>query len=195
MNYQKEKHFRYQGFDYSADGYYFVTICTDNRRLFFGKIIDGKSELSAVGEIAKKCWLDIPSHFPFVELDEFVVMPNHVHGIIYINRGVGTQDFAFLHNYKNKFGPQSGNLSSIIRGFKIGVFKNSKPLNNDFSWQPRFHDRIIRNGEELNAIKQYIMDNPLKWHLDRNNPENILRHENIPSRNNGTQDIAFLRSE
>jgi putative transposase len=184
MNYKTEKHFRYQGFDYAADGYYFTTICVDHRMSSFGRIKDGKMQLSAAGEIARKCWLEIPSHYSFVKLDEFVVMPNHLHGIVIINRGEGTQDDAFMKKYKNKFGPQTGNLSSIIRGFKIGVVKNTKSINIYFSWQPRFHDRIIRNGEELNAIRQYIMDNPLKWHLDRNNPDNT-----------GTQDIAFLRED
>ena len=137
-----------------------------------------------IGKIAEKCWREIPRHFPFVKLDEFVIMPDHLHGIIEITennfvgtQSVGTQNFAFLRydEYRNKFGPQSKNLSSIIRGYKIGVTNYAKQHNIQFAWQPRFHDRIIRNGIELNRVRQYIMDNPEKWESDKNNQENILR--------------------
>lgn len=114
--------------------------------------------LSEIGKFADQCWVEIPNYFPFVKLGEFVVMPNHIHGIIIIekkddgrfsNRGVETQDFASLRSTKqnslNTFGPQSRNLASIIRGFKIGVTKRAKKVTADFKWQPRYHDHIIRN--------------------------------------------------
>lgn len=102
--------------------------------------------LSAVGHIANSCWYEIPNHFPFVELDGYVIMPNHVHGIVIINKSddghnVETQDFASLPP-KNQFGPQSKNLASIVRGFKIGVTKNARKLDPCFAWQSRFHDHI-----------------------------------------------------
>lgn len=185
MFYKYEKQYRYKGYNYAENGFYFVTICTKNREIFFGNIIKTLDnvfvELSKIGKMVKKYWLEIPKHFPFVELDEFIIMPNHIHGIILINKNVGTQNVGtrrnakfcvptdvFLREYRNEFGPQSKNLSSIIRGFKIGATKYAKNNNIIFGWQPRFHDRIIRNDEELNRIRQYIIDNPLKWEIDRN---------------------------
>ena len=123
---------------------------------------------TVIGNIAYQFWRDIPVHFPFVELDEFVVMPNHVHGILFFNKPE-QQDWR-----ANKFGPQSGNLGSVIRGYKAGVKGFATTNGIEFGWQPRFHDRIIRSEKELNRIRQYILDNPEKWHLDKNNPENLL---------------------
>lgn len=192
MSFKTKKQYRHQGYNYDEDGYYFITICTKNRELFFGKINNGEIKYSLLGEAAKKCWSEIPKHFPFTKLDEFVIMPNHIHGIIIIRHednvavgtqnfvfrsagdvtgNGGTQDFAFLREtvYGNKFGPQSKNLGSIIRGFKIGVTKFANQNNLFFAWQSRFHDRIIRDEDELNRIRQYIVDNPFNWLRDRNN--------------------------
>ncbi len=154
---------RLQGYDYGLNGAYFVTINIKDRSPHFGSIRNEMMGLSFLGCWVWSCWYEIPFHFPFVFLDEFVVMPDHVHGIIFINR-LGTQDFGSLTGqYKNKFGPQSKNLSSIIRGFKIGVTKYARRHGLDFCWQARFHDHIIRNGTELNRIRQYIRDNPKNY--------------------------------
>ncbi len=134
-------------------------------------------QLSIIGEMAQKYWHEIPQHFPFVKLGEFVVMPNHVHGIIIIDKPtvdyttvmVETQNFASLpssQHRKNKFGPQSKNLASIVRGYKIGVTKNARQINPDFAWQPRFYDHIIRNQKSFFDISQYIINNPLNWTND-----------------------------
>src|SRR5690606_5048323 len=166
--------------DYGADAAYFVTICTKSRIPYFGKVIDGMVQLSEIGEMAQQCWSEIPVHFPFVILDEFVVMPNHIHGILVIDKGntdnngnVETQDFASLQTdhtrYKpvvNIYGPQSKNLASIIRGFKIGVTKSAKLMHADFAWQSRYHDHIIRDQAEHERIVSYIQDNPLYWQDD-----------------------------
>ena len=120
---------RLQNYDYSQNGYYFITICTKDREHYFGQITDGKIQPSEIGKMAQKFWLEIPNHFPFVILDEFIVMPNHVHGILVIEKNnndvrVETQNLASLQiPPQNKFGPQSKNLASIIRGYKIGVKK------------------------------------------------------------------------
>jgi putative transposase len=195
---------RMQGYDYSQNGYYFITICTYKKIHYFGNIINKKMILSEIGEIVHDCWLNISNHFQFVILDDFIIMPNHVHGIIQIckhnkNQIVETQHLASpeteqisTHNAinktqniaslrgrehdewkPNKFGPQSQNLASIIRGFKIGVTKYANDNNIDFQWQPRFHDRIIRDESALYGIREYIRNNPEKWHHDRNNKENI----------------------
>jgi len=133
--------------------------------------------LSEIGKMAEKYWLEIPDHFPFVILDAFVIMPNHVHGIIIIDKpydehNVETQNIASLQlpqplKQKNKFGPQSQNLSSIIRGFKIGVTKHALLINHGFAWQPRFYDHIIRDEKSYHQIADYIRNNSLKWQDDR----------------------------
>jgi len=120
---------RWVDWDYSSNASYFVTISVANRAHVFGEIVKDEIKLSPLGQSAQDCWDEIPTHFPFVELGGFVVMPNHVHGVVIINKNgnVETQNFASLPPQpdvpKNRFGPQSQNLASIIRGYKIGVTK------------------------------------------------------------------------
>jgi len=170
---------RIKNYDYAQDGYYFVTICAKNKIECFGKIINGKMILNEIGKKANQCWLEIPKHFPDVSLDEHIIMPNHLHGIIAIETPmvVGAQNFVPLQREQiNKFQhivPRS--LGSIIRGFKIGVTKWCRDNNhNEFQWQRNYYDRIIRNEKELDKIRKYIFENPLKWELDRNNLENLF---------------------
>lgn len=173
---------RLKNWDYGWNAVYFVTICTENREYFFGDVEDGVMVLNEIGKIANDCWLEIPEHFPFVQLGKHVVMPNHVHGIVVIDkpddgrddgRNVETQNFASLQSdqpessTKNKFGPQSKNLASIIRGFKIGVTKNARLINQGFAWQARYHDHIIRNDKSFDQISEYIINNPLNWSDDQ----------------------------
>ena len=165
---------RLPSWDYGANAPYFVTICTKNREMFFGKIIKNIVNLSPIGEIAHKYWLEIPKHFPFVELDEFIIMPNYIHGIIVINKPVESQNIAGINVetqniaslQKNKFGPQSQNLGSIVRGFKSGVTTYAKINNLKFAWQPRYYDHIIRNYASWERIRQYIQLNPNNWLAD-----------------------------
>lgn len=175
---------RHPAWDYGWNAAYFVTICTKNRICWFGDIIEAADEqqmqFSNIGKIANQCWLEIPAHFPFVKLGNHIIMPNHVHGIIIIDKPddpdetdvqyMQRRDAKFCVSTTNtsaqpmnRFGPQSKNLASIIRGFKIGVTKNARQINPKFVWQPRFHDHIIRNEKSFNNISQYIMNNPSKW--------------------------------
>ncbi|MBD3616531.1 MAG: hypothetical protein HUJ22_08155 [Gracilimonas sp.] len=142
-----------------------------------------KMQLSEIGKIAETCWMDTPEHFPFVKLGEFIVMPNHVHGIIIIAKaddarnktgakhGIETQNLASLRpgnqNPLNEFGPQSRNLASIIRGFKIGVTKRARKIQPDFKWQSRYYDHIVRDRKSFNTISEYIRNNPVKWATDK----------------------------
>ncbi len=168
---------RLQSWGYSSPGYYYVTICTKDRAEYFGEIRNGIMGLNEIGIQAVFCIQKISSHFPHVILDEWIIMPNHIHLVIIIKSTVETQNFASLQNAikpnYNKFGPQSKNLASIIRGFKIGVTKFTRNNNVNFQWQPRYYDHIIRNDNELYRIRKYIKYNPLKWEIDRNNPNNI----------------------
>ena len=151
--------------DYGWNASYFVTICTYHQNCYFGDIVNEEMVLSDIGEIAQQCWLQIPEHFPFVKLDVFIIMPNHVHGIVIIDKNDdGRNDEP---SSKNKFGPQSKNLPSIIRGFKIGVTKNARMINKDFAWQAKYYDHIIRNDKSYNNISEYIENNPITWGKDK----------------------------
>ncbi len=113
-----------------------------------------------IGNVAINNWLDIPNHYPFVLLDSFILMPNHLHGILLIckeEEGEWKQ---------NKFGGQSQNIPSIIRGFKASVKQYAKRKNISFDWQERYYDRIIRNQQELINTRQYISNNPANWKKD-----------------------------
>jgi putative transposase len=164
---------RMKEWNYSKGGYYFVTICTLNGECIFGEVVEEKVQLSSVGKIVAEEWKKTERIRNNVLLDTWIVMPNHVHGIIIVdNDDVETHCHASLP-YKNKFGPQRNNLSSIIRGFKSSTTVRIRSIKHKFSWQSRFYDHIIRNEKSLSKIREYILNNPLKWELDKNNPENL----------------------
>ncbi|MBS1258552.1 MAG: hypothetical protein MAG551_01611 [Candidatus Scalindua arabica] len=172
----KRRSIRLKGYDYSQHGMYFVTVCTNNHHFLFGHIAEERMTLNNAGRFANKCWLEIPEHFPHVALDEFIIMPNHIHGIICIDtmNNVGVQNLEPLHK-QNKYQqiiPKS--IGSIIRGFKIGVTKWFRKNTNIHNvWQRNYYEHIVRNEKELVRIMEYIMYNPLKWMLDRENPDRI----------------------
>jgi len=158
---------RLQNWDYGWNGAYFITICTHNREHYFGEIVNKKMKLSEIGIAAEKYWHEIPQHFPFVKLGAFVVMPNHIHGIIIIDKNDDNDITASSQSPKNKFGPQSKNLASIIRGYKIGVTKFAKQINPQWEWQSRYYDHIIRNDKSYKKISEYIINNPVNWRDDK----------------------------
>jgi len=164
---------RLQTWDYGSQCLYFITICTKNRENYFGQIITAETQDIAslrrtpMGITAEKNWKEIPIHFPFVELDEFIVMPNHIHGILFFNP-------PYLRDWTtNKFGPQSKNLASVIRGYKASVKTFSTINQIEFVWQRRFHDQIIHSSKELSNIRQYIINNPANWAKDKDNPNRL----------------------
>lgn len=174
MTYNPEKHhrrsIRLQGYDYSQPGGYFITICTHNRKCLFGDVVNGEMILNAFGDIVKNCWLEIPEHFPHVGLDEYVIMPDHVHGIIIIKNNVGVQNFEPPQNQYQKIIPKS--IGSIIRGFKIGVTKWFRQNTDIYIvWQRNYYEHIVRNEYELNKIRTYIINNPKNWEFDKNYPK------------------------
>jgi len=175
---------RLQNWDYGSNAAYFVTICTQNREHYFGEITNGSMYLSEIGHLANKYWLEIPEHFPFVELDAFVVMPNHVHGIIIINKPNNERDVETRHALslpiptqpqlqnetigQKRFQNQGkGTISSIIGSYKSVLTKNARKIHPDFAWQSRFHDHIIRNDESFYRIHEYILTNPQNWKKDK----------------------------
>jgi len=182
MKYNPELHhrrsIRLNGYDYSRAGAYFVTVCTQNRECLFGEIVNGEMVLNDAGRMAKQCWHDIPSHFSHVKLDEFVVMPNHVHGILCVaDAPVGAKNFSPLQSGQRPRGTTK-TIGSIIRGFKIGVTKWMRQNTEFYNiWQRNYYEHIIRlsacghaqagNENELNRIREYIINNPMKWEFDR----------------------------
>ncbi|BAZ44499.1 hypothetical protein NIES4102_15090 [Chondrocystis sp. NIES-4102] len=163
---------RCPNWDYTSEGYYFITICTLNRQCFFGNVNNGIMQLSDIGLIIAQEWQKTPQIRPNVQLDEWVVMPNHLHGIIIIKNPVKTFRRNVSTDNGNKSRLKSDSLGSIIGQFKSVCTKQIWKMGfNDFRWQPRFHDHIIRDEKSLSRIRQYIVNNPAKWELDRNNPQ------------------------
>ena len=169
--------------DYSGNGSYYVTICTCRHIPFFGEIKSGKMIYSEPGEISWKFWMEIPEHFSFVELDEFIIMPDHMHGIIFINNTIKyveplhatvlqnatvPQQNAMIqpcppNDHFSIISPKIGSLGSIIRSYKSAVSKYAHVIDPAFKWQKSYHDHIIRTNTELNRIRKYIRENPEKW--------------------------------
>ncbi len=178
-NKHRRRSIRLQGFDYSQAGAYFVTICTQERVCLFGDVLDGHVRLNDAGRIVEQCWLAMPIHFPDAVLDAFVVMPNHVHGIvIIIDRTVGAKNFSPLPRKDAKVRTPnrspSKTIGSIVRGFKIGVtkwFRESRVT--EKVWQRNYYEHIIRDEEALSRIRQYVNNNPMQWAYDRENPAAI----------------------
>ena len=164
---------RLRGYDYSQAGVYFVTVCVRNRECLFGKIIDGKMNLNQYGKIARDEWLYATNVRSNIELDEFIVMPNHFHGIIHI-RVVGATRRVTPALQTNGIilpGPKSGSIGAIIGQFKSLVTKRINELRNTISipiWQRNYYDHIIRDQRSLNRARQYIRNNPAVWEDDVN---------------------------
>ena len=175
---------RLQNWDYGSNAAYFVTICTSNRACYFGQVADGKMVLSETGHFVNSEWLktfDMRRDMNLT-MGEYVVMPNHFHAIVmigeneYNRRDVMRDGRDAMHRvstmhrvFTNKFGPQSKNLASIIRGFKSSVTIRARKIDADFAWQSRFHDHIIRNPESFQRISNYIRTNPANWPNDQFN--------------------------
>jgi len=173
---EKNRQYRLPGYDYSSDGYYFVTICTEGGFEFFGEIRDGIMQLNKIGHVVTDCWNDISKKFKKVELKTWQIMPNHLHGIIVItNDGRSMINHGPTSKYTIPNCPMQmaqPTLGTIIRWFKGRSSRLIRKTHNpNFSWQPRFHDHIIRNEDELNRIHTYVQNNPVQWEWDRNNPQ------------------------
>ncbi len=163
---------RAQWWDYGWNGAYFITICTKNREHFFGEINNEIMVLSPTGIIADILWNEIPNHAKHVELGDFVVMPNHIHGILILDKpNVETGHALSLHSeqmQQNRFQNIGKNtVSSIIGSYKSAVTKHANRLGFENGWQSRFHDHIIRNDVEYQRISDYIINNPHNWTDDK----------------------------
>ncbi len=193
---------RLKGYDYSQAGLYFVTICCQDRECLFGKIVGAENflpemVLNDAGKIANECWLKIPEHFPNAVLHEYIIMPNHVHGIIELTETVGANQHSPETNtpetnnnavMANQYSPEtngakpetngaknvsplrspSKTIGSIVRGYKIGVTKWFR-TNADIKnvWQRNYYEHIIRDEQSYQRIAEYIVNNPEKWQADK----------------------------
>lgn len=193
-NWRIRKKLRLKNFDYSQNGYYFVTICTKNRENFFGEIIDGKMFLNEIWKNVEQNWKNIILHYQNVEIDEFIIMPNHIHWIIIINVGNDYYRSRNIKNYGNENIHSLPNLSNIIKWFKIWCTKNirEKFQNFEFWWQKSFFDVIIRNENQLLKTREYIQNNPLKWEFDVNNPKNKEIVEKLRKEKNKMQETIII---
>lgn len=165
MGYNPKKHHRHstrlQGYDYSQAGAYFITVVTHLCEHSLGEIVGGQPCLSQAGHIAEEHWRGLPDRFSYIDLDHYVVMPNHLHGIILI-----TDDGTSIQ--------QHNALGKIVRAFKAATSQSARKSGVlEFAWQRNYHDRIIRNERELDAIRQYIVYNPANWHRDKENEHGV----------------------
>lgn len=207
LAHHRRRSIRLEGYDYSSAGAYFVTICTFERECIFGDVCDGRMSLNALGLIAQRQWDALPRHYPNATLDAFLIMPNHVHGVILLTepslageRSVG----AGLTPYRIRtpavgdddvthLGVQSAcetrpygtwrvrhGLPEIVRGFKtfsarqINFLRKSR---GERVWQRNYYERIVRDEDELNRVREYIFDNPSKWVEDPENPADVVPDE------------------
>ncbi len=171
---------RLKGYDYSQAGAYFVTICAHNRGCLFGDIVDGEMRSNGSGETVSDCWDNLASHFQHIELDAFVVMPNHIHGIIVIvdDAGDAGRGKAFAGVRKcftptTKRGSLAGSLCAAVQNFKsVSTRKINQQRDTQGApvWQRNYYEHIIRNEKELDRIRAYIAGNPAKWAMDTENP-------------------------
>lgn len=152
------KSLRLRDYDYSQCGAYFVTMCTENRESYF-------KEFPNLKQVVQTQWNVLKTRFPEIQLDEFVIMPNHVHGIIFIVGGIHESP---LQDRRNMLLPKA------IGYFKMNTAKRINQILNRAGqrfWQRNYHEHVIRNEKELKRIREYIQHNPLKWELDRENPK------------------------
>jgi REP element-mobilizing transposase RayT len=177
---------RLQGYDYAQTGAYFVTICTRNRECLFGKVVDGEMVLNDAGRLVQAVWDGLAGRFPTVESDQFVVMPNHLHGILVLvgaqfiaPKAPGRQTIKGAINRAPTTGqPNQGvinhapTLGEIVRVLKAATARQIRLTEHqDFRWQRNYYEHIIRDEDSLHRIREYIVTNPLRWELDRENPQ------------------------
>jgi REP element-mobilizing transposase RayT len=162
------------GFDYAWPGAYFVTICTAHRRCVLASIEEDAIHLTVLGSIVRSCWDEIPVHFAGVRLDAFVIMPNHLHGILMLSGDRrGTACRAPTRGQSEGFGrPSPASLPTIIRSFKSAVSRSARlALGERNLWQRGYFEHVIRGDEDLQEVRRYVEANPAQWAADNNNPK------------------------
>jgi REP element-mobilizing transposase RayT len=189
LDQHRRRSIRLQGYDYAQEGAYFVTICVQGRKCLFGQVTDDQMQLSNAGRMVQHTWERLPIRFPALELDSYVVMPNHLHAILVLadepdRRGeprVRPSCTAVSKgDHKDRpYGTPPGSVGRVVQAFKslttgeyVAAVKQGKyaPFRGRV-WQRNYYEHIIRNEEEFNKLHKYISDNPLAWAVDRENPD------------------------
>lgn len=190
---RRRRPMRLRGYDYSQPGIYFVTVCTAGRVPLFGRVRDGRMWVNEAGKAVEAVWNELPRHHASLETDAFIVMPNHVRGVIILHRaedkfsavGAGSSRPVLpLGSRGVENGAVSGSLP-VTLGKSVAFFKyeSTKRLNaanrtaDTRLWQRNYCEHIIRNGDSLDRVRRYIADNPARWGFDRENPQAISREE------------------
>ena len=170
---------RLPGYDYGQSGAYFVTICAKDRQPHFGTVAVPNGDWAAatvrptaLGQRVLSGWADIPRFAAFVALDAFMLMPDHVHGLLLFDKN---EPSGPPPPYENRFAPQYDNLAAGLRGFKAGIGSYARSQGLPFQWQARFYDRIVRSDQELTRVRDYIRTNPRRWQTEHDNGEGLFR--------------------
>lgn len=172
---KKRKSIRLRDYDYTSPGAYLVTVCTRGHDCLFGSVIDGRMKLNVAGRVVQSVWDELPDHYSNVETDAFVIMPNHIHGIIVLVDGIDRPDCPVGAGFKPA--PASvrlpvhtkrHGLPEIMRGLKTFSARNINTVRGTPGipvWQRGYHEHVIRKTEDINRVRDYIMNNPLRWSL------------------------------
>jgi REP element-mobilizing transposase RayT len=188
MTYDPARHHRHSirlpAYDYARPGAYFLTICTQNRECVFGEVIQGQMVLNGRGQMVESVWHQLPQHYPCVEIDTFVVMPNHVHGIIVLvgagPRACPNTGRPRVHSGRPQgVAPTTMSLPDVVHRFKslttaryrTGVLQDGWQPFPGRLWQRNYYEHVIRDERELNRVRQYIINNPARWEDDVENPD------------------------
>jgi len=171
---RRRKSIRLRGYDYSQTGMYFVTICTQNRVHLFGEIVDDEMILNDAGNMVSKIWNGIPNDFNHIQLHEFIIMPNHIHGIIEITVGADSISAPMDSGAEMDSAPTLGTIMQSFKRYTTiqyiqMVKQNILPPFDKRVWQRNYWEHIVRNKNEYQRIAQYILDNPQKWGMDKLN--------------------------
>ncbi len=162
---------RLRHYDYSQAGAYFLTICTHNRECLFGEISGDRMVLNELGRVIESVWMELTTRYPNIELDAFGVMPNHIHGIIVI---VDSPNVGAIHELPLRLHRRRMLIPKIVGYLKMNTAKQINQINDTPGvpvWQRNYYEHIIRDEDELNRIRKYIIENPLQWQLDQENPD------------------------
>lgn len=184
MSYNPKKHhrrsIRLPGYDYTQPGAYYITICTYEKQCWFGDVVDGKMHYNYLGFIAYRFWLALSRRFKHIKLDAFVVMPNHIHGILIITE-YGRNKARDRTPRKEQFGkPVPGSIPTVVRSYKSAVTRRINLMRRSRTvpiWQDNYHESIIRIEKGLEPVRQYIVNNPLKWTWDEENPKYYRKYQ------------------
>jgi putative transposase len=170
---KKTKHYRNSirlpNYDYTQAGAYFITLVTNNREYLFGEVDHSQMHLSSIGNVVQEVWKSIPIHFPHATENHFVIMPNHIHGIIIVGARRAVPLPTNIQIFEQFGRPVKGSIPTIIRSFKSEATRRVNILRQTPGgklWQRNYYEHIIRNEEEFQSVVDYILTNPMNWHDD-----------------------------